>query len=126
MSRLLLVLLLASAGWPLSAVGDVRGGGQASSLWAAIEQLEAALPPSGLQRLARVGLLPGGDTGLTGRERDGGRPTPDAAADGHSGGGLAPSLGITRRTEDASLDAGVLLLRYDHLPYYATAPPPSR
>jgi hypothetical protein len=123
MSRLLLALLFTFSLWPSLATGGY-GSAQVptSSIRPAAEHM-ASGDGGALRSLNGWQLLPRLDTGLPNAGRDG---------DGRSGasGGFAraaspPALasGRIQQAEDALLGAGVLLLRYDHLPYFATAPP---
>jgi hypothetical protein len=123
MSRLLLALLFTFSLWPSLATGGyVSAQLPATSIGAAAEQT-AAGDGEVLRSLGGWQLLTRLDTGLPNADRDGGsRP---GASGGCARAASPPALapGRIERAEAALLGAGVLHLRYDHLPYFATAPP---
>jgi hypothetical protein len=127
MSRLLLVLLLAFSFRPMLAGSDAHAHVRGSALEAGIGIPESSDPAGALRPPGGWEILPPLETGRPERERDGGsRSLTGPAGQGGAAAALALPPPAIRRVEDALRGAGVLRLRYEHLPYFATAPPSAR
>jgi hypothetical protein len=121
MSRLLLALLFTFSLWPSPAAGgDVHASGPTSSIRAAAEHIA---PDAALRSLGGWQLLPRLDSGVTNVDRNGMDRRGGSGGDARVASVPALAFGRVAHAEDALRGAGVLLFRYDHLPYFATAPP---
>jgi len=122
MPRLLLALLLTLSLWPSLAAGEgVRAHEPGSSIRAAQEHGVKPVARMGLGALGGWQQLPRLDTGLPTLERDGRHRTSTDA--GYAPPTAAVSPHRATHAEAALLAFGVLLVRFEHLPYFATAPP---
>jgi hypothetical protein len=123
MSRIFAVLLLVSH-WPLAATAELHRA-HVPDWDPSIERLAPGFPGGTLPATGGWDLL--SRPNPVGAERDG-RTRPLLDTDGMLGAEIAPvpPLAAVPRADDARLDQGALLIRYEHLPYFATAPPSSR
>lgn len=117
---LALLLLIASA-WPVPAVADARASAAGVGDPGGIRAVASAPPAGALPAAGGWGLLRLPEPAVA--ERDVRTAGPGAVARGAE---LPEPRAAPCRVADGPAAAGVLRLRLEHLPYFATAPPASR
>jgi hypothetical protein len=121
MLRTVLALLLLASLWPSPAAAEMHGA-QAPGWESFVGRVVPGTPVGALPAPGGWDLAPRPNTGRSERE---GRSRLLLDADGLLGTEARRTAASTTvaRVDDALLDHGVLLVRYRHLPYFATAPP---
>jgi hypothetical protein len=124
MLRTVLALLLLASLWPSLAAAETHSA-QVPGWEPSIERLVPGTPVGALPAPGGWDLAPRPNTGRLERE---GRSRLLLDADGLLGTDARRTAASTTvaRVDNALLDHGVLLVRYAHLPYFATAPPSPR